>query len=67
MYNWSVDEEELKKDPVQYDRWQLEQTINFGLNGTKISARKLQKHWEHLTLDPDRRRFLHLLLYGTLN
>lgn len=62
MYNWSVNEEELKKYPQQYKRWRLEQLINFGLNGEKISAVELKEHLPHLHIDPWRRRFLNLLL-----
>lgn len=65
MYNWSVDESEFKKNPTEYVRWRLEQQVNFGLNGEKISQRDLQKHWSHLRLDPARQRFLSLLLHGT--
>jgi len=65
MYNWSVNEEELKKHPRQYKRWRLEQLINFGLDGEKIPAAELQKHLPYLHLDPSRRRFLTLLLDGS--
>ena len=65
MYNWSVDEHELKKDPAAYARFELEQRANFGLAGKKLSASLLKKHWDELALDPARRRFLALLLYGT--
>lgn len=67
MYNWSVDEEALQKDPERYARWRLEQTINFGLNGGKISERQLRRHWEYLQIDPARRRTLHLLLHGRIS
>jgi len=64
MYNWSVDESELRKNPAQHTIWRLEQLINYGLNGEKISLNDLQRHWDELTLDPHRRRFLQLLLNG---
>jgi hypothetical protein len=66
MYNWSVDEEELKKHPRQYKHWRLEQLINFGLDGEKIPAAELRKHLPYLHIDPSRRRFLCLLLDGSL-
>lgn len=66
MYNWSVNEEELKKHPQQYKRWQLEQLINFGLDGEKIPAAELQEHLPHLHIDPWRRKFLALLLDGSI-
>ncbi len=62
MYNWSTDEQELKKDPVQYAIWRLEQLINFGLNGEKISEAELRHYWLQLHIDPARARFLELLL-----
>lgn len=65
MYNWSVDEKELKKDKRQYAIWKLEQMVNFGLDGKKISALLLKKHWNSIVIDPARRKFLALLLYGT--
>lgn len=65
MYNWSVNEKELKKDKRRYAAWKLEQMINFGLNGKKISALLLKKYWNSITIDPARRKFLALLLYET--
>mgnify|MGYP001595501975 CR=1 FL=1 len=65
MYNWSTDTRELAKDPDAYERWQLEQLINFGLHGEKIDEQTLRRHFDRLELDPARRRFLSLLLYGT--
>ncbi len=64
MYNWSTDTKELEKDPAAYECWQLEQLINFGLRGAKIEEQKLRRHFETLNLDPARRKFLSLLLYG---
>ena len=62
MYNWSVDEQALKKNPAQYTRWRLEQLINFGLNGEKINERELREHFSELNIDPSRRRLLEILL-----
>ena len=43
MYNWSVDEKMFKKaDPEGYEKWRLEQMINWGLGGEKISEEKLR-------------------------
>ncbi len=64
MYNWSTDTTQLKKDPDAYERWRLEQLINFGLNGEKIVEEKLRRYFDVLELDPARRRFLASLLYG---
>ncbi len=64
MYNWSTDEKALAKDSEAYAIWRLEQTINFGLNGEKLSEAELRKYLPRLSLDPHRRAFLELLLYG---
>ena len=67
MYNWSVDEIELKKSPEKYAIWRLEQLLNFGLNGEKISKSALIKYLPDLDIDPVRREFINLLLYGKFN
>ncbi len=68
MYNWSVDEERFKKDaPEKYEKWRLEQLINYGLNGEKLSRKALKKYWNVLQIDPARRKFLDFLLHGKAN
>ncbi|OGI64882.1 hypothetical protein A2647_03000 [Candidatus Nomurabacteria bacterium RIFCSPHIGHO2_01_FULL_40_24b] len=62
MYNWSIDEKELKKDPERYKIWQLEQLANFGLNGGKIKSEDLKKYWDKIKIDPARRKFLSAIL-----
>ena len=62
MYNWSIDTTELKKDPEKYAVWELEQLINFGLNGSILDAAKLRAYWSRLTLDPARHAYLSFLL-----
>lgn len=64
MQNWSTDEKNLKKDPEKYAIWKLEQLVNFGLGGKKLSAKELKKYWLKMVIDPARRKFLELLLYG---
>lgn len=63
MRNWSTDEKSLRSDPDKYAIWRLEQTVNFGLNGGKISEAELRIYLQKLSLDPARRAFLELLLY----
>ena len=67
MYNWSVDEKKIKERKEEYAVWRLEQLVNFGLNGEKINSQELRKFWNKLRLDPARKRFLQLLLYGKRN
>jgi len=63
MRNWSTDITELKKDKKQYAVWRLEQMVNFGLEGKKISRRELKKHWVKLLLDQNKKRYLAMLLW----
>lgn len=64
MRNWSVDTRELEKDPEAYAIWRLEQMVNFGTEEELISANMLEKYWDRLVLDPDKKRFLSFLLWG---
>ncbi len=64
MYNWSTDEKKLRKNKRKFAIWKIEQMANFGLNGKKISKNQLRKHWSEIQIDPIRRKFLSLLLYG---
>ena len=62
MYNWSTNTTELKKNPDQYAIWHLEQLINFGLNGEKISRQELAHYFLRLDLDKQKKKYLELLL-----
>ncbi|HCS78637.1 TPA: hypothetical protein DIV55_02740 [Patescibacteria group bacterium] len=61
MYNWSIDKRALKK---QSTAWRLNQLLNFGLNGEKLNLNLIKKHWKFLSLDPARKKFLRLLIWG---
>lgn len=63
MRNWSVDISELKKDKKQYAVWRLEQMVNFGLEGKKINREKIKKYWKILCLDPDKKKYLKMILW----
>jgi len=63
MYNWSVDLKKLGKTSRDAIIWRLEQAINFGLNGTKLSKPLVRKYWKDLRIDPARRTFFNLLLW----
>lgn len=63
MYNWSVDEKELKKDKKRYTIWKLEQMVNFGLGGKKLKQEDLKKYWRFLNLDPDKKKYLKMILW----
>jgi hypothetical protein len=48
MYNWSTDEEYLKKFPEEYEKWRLLQLINYGLDGEKINLKRLRILWPEI-------------------
>ena len=67
MYNWSTDEKKLKKaDPKKYQLWKLVQTINYGLDGHKLSKSQIEKSWPSIKdqLDPYKKRALEYLIWG---
>ena len=64
MYNWSTNEEKLKKNPEKYAIWKLEQLVNFGLGKDKLERKELERFWNEISIDPSRRKFLSLLLNG---
>jgi hypothetical protein len=64
MYNWNTDTTRLKKDTSQYDKFVLEQQINFGLNNSKISLEKLKKYWDQLEIDLAKRNYLKKIVWG---
>lgn len=63
MYNWSVDLKKLGNASDEAKIWRLEQVINFGLNGQKLDRSTVKRFWQRLRLDPQRKRFLKLLLW----
>ena len=63
MYNWNTDTTRLKKDPTKHDIFVLEQKINFGLNNTKLSLKKLKKYWNELKIDPAKRKYLQKIVW----
>lgn len=64
MHNWSVDEKAFKKaDPEGYKIWRIQQLINYGLDGEKLSRKEVKKYWHKLYLDPTTKKFLAFLLW----
>jgi biotin operon repressor len=61
--NWSTDTTQLKKDPQAYRLWQLQQLINYGLNGQKLKRSDLLKYWDKLDIESASRRYLAFLLW----
>lgn len=63
---WDYDINKLKKS-----KWgrllMLERQINYGVylsDKEKIKLSEVKKHWHELNIDPDRRRFFQLLIWG---
>lgn len=63
MKNWSTDAERLKRNPKKYTIWKLEQMINFGLDGKKLSRKDLEINFDFLLIDPLKKEFLSKLLW----
>ena len=63
MYNWNVDISKWDKKSEQFILWRLNQLINFGLNGERLDLKLVKKHWDKLSLDPKRKKFLKLLIW----
>ena len=63
MYNWSTDTTRLKKNSDKYHKFVLEQRINFGLNGEKLSEKKLRKYWDQLDIDLSKKNYLQKILW----
>lgn len=66
MYNWSVDEKKFRKeDPEGYKIWKLEQMINYGSAGEKLSEKMVRKYWNKIKdhIDPVYRKYLEFLLW----
>jgi hypothetical protein len=69
MYHWSVDEKKFKKEnPEGYKIWKLEQMINYGEPGEKISEKLVRKYWKKIEerIDPYKKRLIEYLLWGRI-
>ncbi len=65
MQNWSTDEQAIKNmSPDARNIWRLEQLINFGLQGERLSVSQLKKYWSKIEIDPGHRTYLEFLLHG---
>lgn len=63
MYNWSVNTTRLKKNSTKYQIYQLEQRIDFGLNGQKLSLSSLKKYWNQLNIDSKKKSYLQKIVW----
>lgn len=63
---WDYDIKKLEKSETGRIKI-LERQINYGIypsSKEKISLNAIKKYWKRLEIDPDRRRFLKLLIWG---
>ena len=63
MHNWNTNTSNWNKKSDSFKIWQLNQTINFGLNKTKLNLPEVRKYWKKLDLDPYRKKFLEFILW----
>lgn len=65
VHVWDYDIKTLKKSK-RGRLLLLERQINYGVYSDKerIKLKDVKKHWNSLTIDPDRRRFLQFLIWG---
>jgi len=62
MQNWDYDLT-TGKGP-EFIRWKLERMINYGLKpDERLPVKLLKTFWKDLRIEPQRRRFLELLLW----
>jgi len=63
MYNWSTDTKRISKNKDKFELFSLEQSINFGLNKTKLSLKSLKKYWNLLNIDLDKKNYLSKIVW----
>lgn len=66
MYNWSTDEEAMKRDyPEKYRTWRILQLINYGLDGEKLDFKEIKALWPEINdqiLGNSKKEYLKILL-----
>jgi len=64
MRNWSVDVSRFEKNSREYEIWQLEQLLNFGMReGETLDRQQIEKYLPVLAIDQDTRNFLEYVFY----
>lgn len=67
MFNWSTDEEKLKKEnPRAWRLWRITQLIDYGLDGEKLKKSEIIKYWSEIKdeIDPYKKRLIEFLIWG---
>ena len=64
MRNWSVNVSRFEKNSREYEIWQPEQLLNFGISeGETLDRKQLEKYLPFLIIDQDTRNFLEYVIY----
>ena len=61
--HWSVNTEELEKNPEGFAIWRLEEWVNWGIGEKKAKRADLIKYWDRLDIDEWKRKALSLALF----
>lgn len=61
--HWSVDTNELAKNPEAFAIWTIEQRINWGIGKERLKIAELQKYWNKIEIDFFKRRALELVIF----
>ncbi|MBM3208884.1 hypothetical protein FJZ40_01125 [Candidatus Shapirobacteria bacterium] len=66
VWHWSVDVKKFQKEnPRAFRLWRLEQLINYGPQGEKLSRKEIRKYWRELKerIDPEEKRLIEFFLW----
>lgn len=61
--HWSVDTDELAKNPEAFAIWKIEQRVNWGIGEERLKIADLKKYWDKIDIDPFKRRALELVVF----
>lgn len=61
--HWSVNTDELSKNPEDFAIWVIEQRVNFGVGKGLLKVVDLKKYWNKIDIDPFKRRALELAIF----
>lgn len=61
--HWSVNTNELAKNPEDFAIWNIEQRVNSGIGKERLKIADLKKYWDKIDIDPFKRRALELAIF----
>lgn len=62
--HWSVDTNELAKNPEDFKIWIIEQRVNSGIGEGRLKIADLKKYWDKIDIDPFKRQALKLAIFS---